>query len=291
MEIFRHFTSPSCSLLFSYAVLSCIYFFQVDKPSPEAEQKLSFYEFILHSSLVSLCKLLDCTHTTWQRVHYENWNKLLCIRWQIQRFKLFKSDCHGTRRDHFSVCFLVRDKFKLRVQCDIRYCSQQCDSAFKADEKCNKIELFSASNQAKVMNFFTSIWKLFCGWGKVTSHNFKIALRQSLKSATFLKPFHARQDTLSCQALLRMHVKLKFCVKKTFMTMNRFYISRNGDFSFYNSLNAFNYSLKFSRNTSFKNNISHLSTMEKEMWSCTKIFFIAKHYDNADITIKFILSR
>lgn len=61
--------------------------------------------------------LCDSAHTWQRRVHYENWNKLLCIRWHSARFTSEgKEYCYFSERFR---CALFRDKFKLREHCDI----------------------------------------------------------------------------------------------------------------------------------------------------------------------------
>lgn len=75
-------------------------------------------------------------HQHSQRVHYENWNKLLCIRWHstLLSFHIWKS--WQTRSKLLYTQDLFRDKFKLREHCDIcfSFFYMRCDSAFNTDE-------------------------------------------------------------------------------------------------------------------------------------------------------------
>lgn len=115
--------------------------------------------------------------------------------------------------------------------------------------------------------FESFLWVAFCEPCHIASNQilslittFKVTLKLASSSVNSYK----HDKTLYHVRHFLEHTRhFHFVEKKTFMTTNNFHISRNDDFSYYNSLNAFNYSLKFSRNTSFKNNIFHLSTMEE----------------------------
>lgn len=111
--------SPAFSLPIAHAcIVQAVHFAVARHPSTRSIIKT----FILWISITSLlqhqlqlhCK---CAHT-WQRVHYENWNKLLCIRWHSARFSFHISKSWQNRRNCYFFqrfrCALYRDKFKLR---------------------------------------------------------------------------------------------------------------------------------------------------------------------------------